>query len=106
MALVVFQAVGSIEPMDFLKVVASVFGVIVSMPVLVAVFRTMLFVGQMKNTVDTTAETLTKFTEKVEQVLEDHSKSLTDVEVKVKILWDGQNRRSGKDRREGEAHGN
>lgn len=93
------QAGGSMAPIDFMKLAATVAGLVVSMPVAMAFWRASMFIVQLKVTVERTETTLSAFVERVDRILEDHNGQLTTSKAKLDILWEGHDRRSGDDRR-------
>lgn len=85
--------------LEFLKTIAVVMGVILSIPFLLALIKLTLFIGRMESTVAATANSLKVFMEHVENNLDKHSDQLKDHSVKLGILMDGYERRTGQDRR-------
>lgn len=84
---------------DLVQVVGIVLGVALSLPVLVVLAKVAMFVGSIKTSSESTALTLKEFTSEMRQLLVNQDMRLAETEVKVAVLWDGRDRRTGNDRR-------
>lgn len=85
---------------ELIRTIGIVLGVILSIPAMIALVKLTLFIGNMQSTVAATARSLEAFMTKIEAHLDEQALQLGEHEVKLAILMDGHERRTGTDRRQ------
>lgn len=86
---------------DFLRIAASVVGILISLPLLIALVRAAVFFGSMSRTVEQIGESLQSFVASTNARFAALENTQGDHGEKIAVLWDGHERRTGSDRRHG-----
>lgn len=79
---------------DFTRLVFAVIASILSVPAIVALIRAAVFFGNLERSVTELRTSLDAFTKEVRWQLRDHDVTLGDIKPKVKMMWDGEERRA------------
>jgi ABC-type transporter Mla maintaining outer membrane lipid asymmetry permease subunit MlaE len=83
---------------EFVKIAAAVMGLILSLPLLVALVKISMFAGALKTLLVTTERKLDTFIERVDHTFESHDERISASEGKLSVLWDGHERRTSERR--------
>ncbi len=91
------------EMLPLVKFFLAVMAVLISVPVMVMVVKLTNFLGSIRTLAEATSADLSKFTDRIDHILEDHEGRIREGETKLVVLWDGRERRDGEDRRKANA---
>lgn len=85
---------------QLIQTIGIVLGLLLSLPLLVALVRISMFAGALVQGIKGLTERLDGFIARVDVTLSTHDARLLESEGKLMILWDGYERRTGHERRQ------